>query len=542
MKLNRRETIALAAGAAIAPMVASNSSFAQAPQRPEPPPRNPFLANSNYSVVHANSAQTDSTVDPGPVGTTRQLSPDEMRYHDLGMWNLLYLVSGPYKDGKRAIWTNGSQYITKLDYDTFDITALLRMPGNDHLDGLAHEDFIKIFDSNASFQQKFEAAKRSGLPPVDGVYTMLDVDNQYVVAGKGFVRIYGDSTPGDRLSGIVVKKQWDQPKEITGSFMGMNMTFDGRIILATTEGVVLALSRDLSDVKSVRLPHATEEIPSLPKGVLWVRNGFAVDEKGGIYVASNQHLHKVVWTGSAVSVDPKDGAWSEPYRNSLGRGTGSTPTIVGFGNEADKLVVLTDGDVLMNVVAYWRDEIPSDWKQLDGAPSRRIAGQQPANFGDPNLKAAQSEQSMVCSGYGMFVVNNEAKNVPQEILDDPQAKLLFTGYLSYLKEFAPHGGQKFEWDPKTKTLKSAWVNSEVTSPNCVPLVSAASNMVYLSGARDNQWTLEAIDWGTGKSAFHFILGGARFNSFYSQPQIDMDGRVMVSALYGALRIQPKAVG
>jgi hypothetical protein len=67
-------------------------------------------------------------------------------------------------------------------------------------------------------------------------------------------------------------------------------------------------------------------------------------------------------------------------------------------------------------------------------------------------------------------------------------------------------------------------------------------MVYLSGARDNQWTLEAIDWGTGKSMFHFILGGARFNSFYSQPQIDMDGRVMVSALYGALRIQPKAGG
>jgi hypothetical protein len=529
------------AGATVAPMIGANA-FAQASQRPEPQPRNPFLANSNYSVVHANSGQTDSTIDPGPVGTTRQLALDEMRYHDLGMWNLLYLVSGPYADGKRVIWTNGSQYMTKLDYDTFDIIAKLRMPGNDHFDGLAHEDFIRTFDSNASFREKFEAAKKSGLPPVDGVYTMLDVDNQYVVAGKGFVRIYGDATPGDRLSGIVVKRQWDQPREITGSFMGMNMTFDGRILLATTDGFMVALSRDFADVKSVRLPHATEEIPSLPNGVRWVRNGFAVDDKGGIYAASNQHLHKVVWTGSALSVDPKDGAWSEPYRNSLGRGSGATPTLVGFGNEPDKLVVLTDGDVLMNVVAYWRDEIPSGWKQLDGAPSRRIAGQQPANFGDPNLKAAQSEQSMVCSGYGMFVVNNEAKNVPRDILDDPQAKLLFIGYLSYLKEYAPSGGQKFEWDPATKTLKSAWVNTEVTSPNCVPMVSTGSNMVYLSGARDNQWTLEAIDWSTGKSAFHFILGGARFNSFYSQPQIDMDGRVMVSALYGALRIQPKPGG
>jgi hypothetical protein len=66
-------------------------------------------------------------------------------------------------------------------------------------------------------------------------------------------------------------------------------------------------------------------------------------------------------------------------------------------------------------------------------------------------------------------------------------------------------------------------------------------MVYLSGSRDNKWTLEAIDWTTGKSAFHFILGGARFNSFYSQTAIG-NGRVMVSGLYGALRIQPKAGG
>jgi hypothetical protein len=258
-------------------------------------------------MVHANSGQTDSTVDPGPVGTTRQLLTDEMRYHDLGMWNLLYLVSGPYADGKRVIWTNGSQYLTKLDYDTFDIIAQLRVPGDDHFDGLAHEDFIRIFDSGASFEEKFDAAKRSGLPPVDGVYTLLDVDNQYVVAGKGFVRIYRDSTPGDRLSAIAVRKQWDQPKDITGNFMGMNMTFDGRILLATTDGFVLALSCDFSDVKSVRLPHATEEISSLPKSVSWVRNGFAVDEKGGVYVASNQHLHKVTGPARAFRSTPRRG-------------------------------------------------------------------------------------------------------------------------------------------------------------------------------------------------------------------------------------------
>ncbi len=74
----------------------------------------------------------------------------------------------------------------------------------------------------------------------------------------------------------------------------------------------------------------------------------------------------------------------------------------------------------------------------------------------------------------MFVVNNEPRNVPQEILDDPRAKIVLLGYLSYLKEFQPFGGEKFEWDTKTKTLKSAWANTEISSPNCVPFVSTAT--------------------------------------------------------------------
>jgi hypothetical protein len=65
MQPNRRETVAPLASAAIAPMVAS-TSFAQVLERPEAPPRNPFLANSNYSMVHANSGQTDSTVQSRP--------------------------------------------------------------------------------------------------------------------------------------------------------------------------------------------------------------------------------------------------------------------------------------------------------------------------------------------------------------------------------------------------------------------------------------------------------------------------------------------
>lgn len=61
------------------------SASAWAQPQPAPPPRNPFLADSNYSVVHADSAQTDSVIDAGPSGPARQLAPEEIRHHDLGM-------------------------------------------------------------------------------------------------------------------------------------------------------------------------------------------------------------------------------------------------------------------------------------------------------------------------------------------------------------------------------------------------------------------------------------------------------------------------
>ncbi|MFT4438528.1 hypothetical protein ACMX25_34870 [Caballeronia sp. 15715] len=71
-----------------------------------------------------------------------------------------------YTDGKRVVWTNGSQFMTKLDHDTFDIISTLRLPGNDHADTLTREQFIKAFDSKSNFDQKRATVKKSGYPPI----------------------------------------------------------------------------------------------------------------------------------------------------------------------------------------------------------------------------------------------------------------------------------------------------------------------------------------------------------------------------------------
>ena len=53
----------------------------------------------------------------------------------------------------------------------------------------------------------------------------------------------------------------------------------------------------------------------------------------------------------------------------MGNGTGSTPTLMGFGDDEDHLVVITDGAKRMKIVAFWRDNIPADAKEVAGLPN-----------------------------------------------------------------------------------------------------------------------------------------------------------------------------
>jgi len=516
-----------------------------APRASHDPPRNPFLADSSYAIGHVESAQQDSSPIAGPTGPTAVLGPADLRYRALGPGHFGAGISPPYPDGRRVVWSNGRENIVKLDHETFDVLAVFPIPGVAptpvaDMDAAIAE--LDTLEGQARQQLAIQLAARY-LAGLAGVYYVLDADNHLYVGGAEEIVEYGDADPADPASPIVELARWERPPEITGEFVGVNMTFDGRLVLVTENGWLLAVERDFSAFEALLLPFASEENAegySARKraetgrgGNGWVRNSMAVGSDGGIYVASWQHLHKVVWDGRRLSSDPGDGAWSEPFLNGGGNGTGATPDIVGFDDE-DHFVVLTDGEALMNVVYFWRDEIPADWQPLPGAPSRRIAGQLPANMGDPTRTAIQTEQSVVTSGYGALVVNNEPASIPPGFPD--AAVRLLVSYLGNDPAFTPHGVQKFEWDPRARALREAWVNRDVASPNTVPLVSRASNLVYTGGARDGQWTLEALDWETGRSAFHWVLGSSRYNGFFSGVVLDENGRLVLGAPFGKFRI------
>jgi hypothetical protein len=305
----------------------------------------------------------------------------------------------------------------------------------------------------------------------------------------------------------------------------MNMTYDGWIISITDDGWVVLIKRDFSEYHTLQLTGA-EVAPVWNQYMLdsgrrqgaatWVRNGPAIDEKGNIWVPSLQHMHKIVWDGEKLSKDPADGAWVVPYSNkgpisvtfddiidpSTGQpftfenvnvGSGSTASLMGYGDE-DRFVVITDGD---------------------------------------DAEAVQTEQSVVVGGYGAFVVNNAPASKPISKAPDGA----YVGLAGHHPDYTPHGVQKFEWDPEARALREAWVNSEVSSVNSVPIVSNGANMVYTVGARDGKWAMEGLDWTSGESVFHFTTGSSRYNTQFSGVLMDQEGRLMHTTIHGIVRYE-----
>ena len=504
--------------------------------------KNPWLADSTYALPHSNSAQQDATLIAGPLGRTRRLSPQELDYVHLGPAHFGAFISGPYADGRRVIWSNGLNGVYKLDHDSFRVLAHLAPEDvtKSYDEAEADERIAWFDDSNEGLLALVKAARAgSMLRDLSGVYTMLDKDGRFYVGDKArSVRAYGDAMEGKPDSPIVLKGRYDIPAPVTGNLIGINMTYDGWIVVATEHGYLVAISRDLKQSRWVRLPHAeVAEAASGRPGYGWIRNSFAIDRNNAIYVASRDHLHKVVWTGERLSVDERDGAWSEPYPNTRGEGTGSTPVLMGFGEGEDHFVVFTDGNVLMNVTLMWRDAIPPEWKTLPGLPSRRIAASAPATMGKLNLQAIQSEQAVVVAGYGALVVNNQPRNVPWFL---PQRAVpLLISFLGSSPRYQPYGAEKFQWNPQTRKLGLAWVAEQISSPSCVPMVSLGSRRLYLIGARENQWTLEALNWDTGAEDFHWIVGGQRYNSLFAGTLLDQAGRILYGTPWGRVRLRPE---
>ncbi len=508
-------------------------------------PRNPFLADSGNAMAHGRCDQQDNVPWRGPEGPTEVLDDDAIQYSWLGPGHFGGLISGPYADGRRVIWSNGRQNIAKLDYETLEVLADHEIVGGEGRTPQAELETLVAglddLDGQDAINHAIELSARF-MTGLDGIYALVDCDNTLFLGRKDHAVAYVETDPSDPASPIVERDRWQKPPEIEGLFLGINMTFDGRLVMTTDHGWVVVLARDFSSYEAIKIRGGAEDAAEYCKrmeaelghtGYGWVRTSCCVDDENAIYLSSVDHHHKVRWTGERLSLDEADGAWSAPYRNSGGKGSGTTPSLMGFGDE-DRLVCFGDGDSVVNITVMWRDDIPDDWEQLPDAPCRRTAGIGPANMGDPTKTEVKTEQSITVSGYGAMTVNNEPASIPDGF--PAQAVRMLCFMLGHKPEYTPKGLHKYQWNPEARRFEQAWINNDVSSPNSVPFVAQASDLVYTCGARDGRWTIEAVDWTTGESRFHFVTGPSRYNTLGGGVTIDDDGHVLFGCIFGKTRI------
>ena len=513
-----------------------------AQQRPE---RNPFLSADIYGVTHINPAKQNSIPYRIPLKTQR-----------VDLESLVPVWGGPVNNATYAsatpgyFWSVSTDRVALIDargknwkkVADIDLPGAKRRTVND-LEKIVNYTYGDIKKAEAHLKGILGDSPGSILPA--GIYALVS-NQDYVYANAGtIVSAIGMVDRNDPSKGLEVKARFDTatiipPTSVFGEeprvgLVGMNMTYDGHIVIGALNGVAV-IDAELKNGQFYAFDDENQ----------MATNSLGVDKDGGIYVATGSKkprlpgvMHKLVWTGSKISDAPEDGAWKAQYEGGdwppaikAGTGTGSTPTLMGFGADEDQLVLITDGANRMKLVAFWRNAIPADARKVEGALSPRIADQKSVSVGISEQRPwLQSEQTIIVSGYGAFVVNNLIEEGhPDRIID-----VMTVGPLHH----PPRGVEKIVWNGKENRFYSAWTRGDVVSVSMVPLASSGSNAVFVNGySQTDGWEVTGLDWETGATVSRTIFGqNNKGNGAYAILQFLEDGDMLFNSVIGPYRIR-----
>ena len=531
------------------------------------PPRHPLLVDGLSQMTHFEPSNQDSTPVAGPIGV---FEPAELntKIAGGGLVNIAYVSGHAYPNGQRVIWLINNNRIAKVRVDggRFDEVAHFEIDPSQYispqdavqitaeLDAAQEKDATLITYMRDNFDYYMEK-----IGARSGTYPIMGADGRLYVLVKNSIRVYQEQDSQDPASPIEEVDRFDIPDEMlngrsiamqaVGDFLkgdlplstalalamgvetadfalGMSMSFDGHIIFTMFGGTVGVIRSDFEG--SLHTYRFDDER---------ITNSFAMDEEGGLYIVTSEQMHKLVWTGKRLSAEVSDGAWSSPYPKVEGpiggmrgasRGSGSSPSLMGFGPGEDKLVVITDGSKVMNLVAFWRDAIPADAQEIEGL-SKRIAGLIQTQFGQPDLSEAQSEQSVAVMGNQAVVVNNAMPNPGRAAFES----IVATG----VTRSPAWGVEAFSWDHSLNAWQRDWARADINSPSTVPLISGGANSVYVNGIYDGVWEITGLSMKDGSTTARLKMGASQvFNGAYSQIQMLPQGDLVFGGFTGVVRI------
>lgn len=536
----RRKALALAIALALAlaaPACGSNSSTSHNQSgTTSGPARNPYLAAATYGLTHIDPGQSDTFPYQTPQGEFH-IDPKQQARVTSGPVNIMTLAATE----PDYMWISSTQGVVYVQVGNgmFHEIARADAPG---VKPIAPQALDQVLNQNFTDIGQVETAVHNDWGVdwtrlANGVYSLVDKDNRvYYVTQNAEIVVFGLTNANNPQAGVRILRTLDfKPWLGTGaglgglpeSIVGLNMTYDGKLAILSTRGLSI-LDRSLQG-EPQQVHFGADEV---------VSNAMAVDEQGGIYAASDKIMRKVVWTGSKLSADATDGAWAAPYdfgrqppAVKFGIGTGSTPTLMGYGKD-DRLVVITDGADRMKLVAFWRDAIPEGFQPKQGTKSNRIADQiQVTAELNPEPEFIQSEQSVVVDGYGAFVVNNAR---PEGALDR------LVDVLAGGPVFAPPSGiERFQWDPAAHHWTSVWSRADVVATSMVPTASSKSGVAFVNGyTKADGWEVTGLDWQSGKTVHRTIFGQSNFgNGAYALIQFFPNGDLLFNGVGGPFRVK-----
>lgn len=508
------------------------------------PKPNPWVAKSPYAISHHNAAQTDVTEVEGP-SISKQLTLDDAKTVPL-LWCSAPTFKNIGKD--TVVIASNPMGLIKVRATGEDFTLISNVPYPNRDDVHKNASDKKILDIMQGIDNKrrkkqdwrllldswlMYAKLKIGLRTMpSGAYAVIDKDGYHYTFYDltHLVKSFDNNNIDEPLVPVKYTNILDQlPAEASKDIektLGISMTYDGHIVAAAS-GIVVVADRELNIKDYILFPGEH------------VENSIAIDSDNGIYVVTSVNMHKLVWTGEKLSQDVNEGAWSSPYdvmeegeaisMGAASHGSGTTPSLLGFADDEDKLVIISDGNRdNAQIVAFWRDDIPANFSQKPGTQSRRIADQIPFKLSKTTVEA-----SPVVYGNGVLVVNSTYPEPGPFSMD-----LISNAFLAGTTREPPRGIQKYQWLPDQNRFIESWLISDVDNADWMPpAVSTANGLVYIANKRDDVYEYFAADWVTGekKATWEFPNDSVLWNTWGGITVFLDDGDFLLGGFFSIKR-------
>jgi hypothetical protein len=433
-------------------------------------PQNPNRAPNGRTTMHDDAYATDTYTGPGPLG-------------------------------RRPVVTSASYGVEECATEAFDAHGrIVALCGN--LVG----PVLRLIDPNTLdvlATHTLPARQiRPGTSPLSdlcgGTYFYLDnLDRAVTATTDRHIVVVADTG-----TGFVQQRSYDLTTAVPADdcLIALMPDWSGRIWFESGNGIVGNVDPASGAVRTVTL---AGEI---------IDNSFAVDETGGVFVASDHAMYRFDAAADGAPVI----SWRQPYdRGSvqkpgqLAQGSGTTPTLVG----SDLVAITDNADPRMNVVVYERGK---------DSGGRWVCST--AVFADG---ASATENSLVAVGNALLVENNYGYTSPTSTL---------------LGATTQPGIARV--DVLDGHCSVAWTSQEI-APTSVPKASLANGLLYVytkpAALLVDAWYFTAIDIRTGRTVFSKLAGtGPEYNNHYAAIYLGPDGSAYIATLSGMVRVHDTA--